>query len=90
MKDNREGKIKNKKIAIALMEYVVTLGCLLIAFVMFVNKDRIKQVNSYAKPEDVIEYRIEEGYMTRIRPLTEYETFKEIVGNTLKGKYGAK
>ena len=65
MVKNTERKIKNKKIGIALMEYVITLGCLLVAFVMMTGKERVKQANSYAKPEEEIEYRIEElGYRT--------------------------
>ena len=64
MVKNTERKIKNKKIGIALMEYVITLGCLLVAFVMMTGKERVKQTNSYAKPEEEIEYRIEDwiGY----------------------------
>ena len=81
-------KIRNKKIVIALMEYLITLGCLITLFVLTTPKERITDTaHSYSKPEEVSEYRIENEYMTRIRPLTEYETFKEIAVNTLKNKY---
>jgi hypothetical protein len=75
MKENTERKIRNRRISIVLMEYVVTLGCLFVAFVMFVGKERIKQVNSYAKPEEITKYEVKDEYLTRVRPLTKYDTF---------------
>ena len=84
MKKNTEGKIKNKKVIIVLMEYIVTLGCLFLAFVMLTGKDRIKQVSSYAKPEKVNRYElVEDKYLTRVRPLTDYDSFKVIAESTL-------
>ena len=83
MKERAESKIRNKRVMIALMEYIVTLGCLLVAFVMISGKS-IKQTNSYARPEEVSRYQVvEDRYLTRVRPLTKYETFKEIVERTL-------
>ena len=83
MKERAERKIRNKKVMIALMEYIVTLGCLLVAFVMISGK-KIEQTSSYAKPEEVTKYEVvEDKYLTRVRPVTEYETFKEIAENSL-------
>ena len=88
MKQNEERAIGKRRILIALMEYLVILGCLITLFVMLSPKERIKQTSSYAKPEEVSEYRIVNDYMARIRPLSKYNEFKEIAEKTIEKNLG--
>ena len=89
MKQREERTIRKKKIAIAIMEYLVILGCLITLFVMLTPKEKItKTASSYAKPEEVSKYKIENEYITRVRPLTEYSVFKGIAEETLKDNLG--
>ena len=89
MKQKIEKVIRSKKVAIALMEFAVAIGCILIFCLFMVPKDRIPDTtHSYSKVEKVTKYKVEGNYMTRVMPLTDYKTFKEIAENTLNNILG--
>ena len=96
MSKQEEKQIRKGKILIGLMEYLVILGCLVTLFVMLTPKEKITKIaNSYAKPEEVTKYNISDGYVTRIRPLTDYTIFKQIAEDTInqdadESEYGVK
>ena len=84
MKQKIEKVIRNKKVAIALMECAVAIGCIVIFCLFMIPKDRIPDTtHSYSKVERVTKYKVVDNYMTRVMPLTDYKTFKEIAEKTL-------
>ncbi|MGN1297247.1 MAG: leucine-rich repeat protein [Clostridia bacterium] len=84
MKQKIEKVIRNKKVTIALMECAVAIGCIVIFCLFMIPKDRIPDTtHSYSKVEEVTKYKMVDNYITRVMPLTDYETFKEIAENTL-------
>ena len=84
MKQKIEKVIRNKKVTIALMECAVAIGCIVIFCLFMIPKDRIPDTtHSYSKVEKVMKYKVVDNYMTRVMPLTDYKTFKEIAENTL-------
>ena len=84
MKQRLENVIKNKKVMITLMEILIAIGCIVIFYLLMSSNNRAKETTySYSKVEEVTEYRVVDNYITRVEPLTSYETFKEIAENTL-------
>ena len=84
MKQKIENVIRNKKVAIALMECFVAIGCIIAICLLMTPKDKVLETTySYSKVEEVTEYRVVDNYITRVMPHTTYETFKEIAENTL-------
>ena len=84
MKQKIEKVIRNKKVAIALMECAVAIGCIVIFCLFMIPKDRIPDTtHSYSKVEKVTKYKVVDNYITRVMPLTDYETFKQIAESTL-------
>lgn len=85
MKQKIEHAIKNKRIQIAFIEYLVAIGLIVALFVMMTPKDQLLDTTySYSKVKtEVSKYEIEGNYMTRVMPLTDYETFKKIAETTL-------
>ena len=91
MKQKEEKKIKNKRISISLLQLGIIIGCIVIFYIIMTPKDRVKDTTySYSKLEEVKEYKVEENYITRVRPLTEYKTFKETVEYTLNNNQEGK
>ena len=89
MEQKEEKKIKNKRLSILLLQCAIVIGCIVIFYIAMTPKDRVKDTTySYSKLEEVKEYEVEGNYITRVRPLTEYEIFKETAEYTLKIKYG--
>ena len=84
MKQKNEGKFKVKKVLINLMEFLITIGCLITLFILLTPKEKItKDAYSYSRPEEVTRYVLVNEYITRIRPQTKYSDFKRIAENTL-------
>ena len=91
MKQNKEKKIKNKKLSILLLQCAIAIGCIIIFYIVMTPKDRVKDTTySYSKLEEVKEYEIEGNYITRVRPLTEYKVFKETAEYTLNNNQEGK
>ena len=87
MKQKNEGNFKSKKVLIAFMEFIIAIGCLIALFTIVTPKERITETSySYSRPEEVSRYVVVNEYITRIRPQTEYETFKTIAEKTLDSK----
>ncbi|MBQ8042603.1 MAG: InlB B-repeat-containing protein, partial [Clostridia bacterium] len=84
MKQKLENVMRNKKVMIALMEILIAIGCIVIFYLLMSSNNRAKETTySYSRVEEVTEYRVIDNYITRVMPLTSYETFKEIAENTL-------
>ena len=84
MEQKEEKKIKNKRLSILLLQCAIVIGCIIIFYILFTPKDRVKDTTySYSKVEKVEEYEIQGEYITRVRPLTQYKTFKETAEYTL-------
>ena len=84
MKQKLENVMKNKKVMIALMEILIAIGCIVICYLLMSSNNRAKETTySYSKLEEVTEYKVVDNYITRVMPLTTYDTFKEIAENTL-------
>ena len=84
MKQKLENVMKNKKVMIALMEIAIAIGCIVICYLLMSSNNRAKETTySYSKLEEVTEYKVVDNYITRVMPLTTYDTFKEIAENTL-------
>ena len=84
MKQKLESVMKNKKVMIALMEILIAIGCIVICYLLMSSNNRAKETTySYSKLEEVTEYKVVDNYITRVMPLTTYDTFKEIAENTL-------
>ena len=91
MKQKEEKKIKSRKLSILLLQCVIVIGCIVIFYILMTPKDRVKDTTySYSKLEEVKEYEIEGDYITRVRPLTEYKTFKETAEYTLNNNQEGK
>ena len=84
MKQRLENMIRNKKVMIALMEIVIAIGCIVIFYLLMSSNNRAKETTySYSRVDEVTEYRVVDNYITRVKPLTSYKTFKEIAEKTL-------
>ena len=84
MKEKGEKKIQSTKFAIILLECLIVIASIIGLYLVLTPKDRVKDTTySYSKLEEIREYEIEGEYITRVRPLTEYNRFKETAENTL-------
>ena len=91
MEQKEEKKIKNKRLSILLLQLGIIIGCIVIFYIVMTPKDRVKDTTySSSKLEEVKEYEIEGEYITRVRPLTEYKSFKETAEYTLNNNQEGK
>ena len=83
MKQKIKRVIQNKKMLIGLAELAVVIGIIAIFCLLMIPKDRVpNRTHSYSRVEQE-EYEIVDNYITRVLPLTEYETFIETATETL-------